>query len=177
MVVDPAGQPLQTLRYEDDAGRQDLLLPRLLRGSPIPQGGTLIRRSLLREAGGFDVNFPRAHDYELWSRLATRARFKHVNFLALSWRWHDSNLSSGSVARDLSYDAEIVKRLLKRHSLREFFPDLDWENWREAQAQAAREIAEIFRRYGDQEAAQDWLTESAVLTDKGETLTEHAAYG
>jgi glycosyltransferase involved in cell wall biosynthesis len=162
VVTDAAGRPLKTLRYEDFAGLEDRLLPRLLRGNPLPLPGTLMRRSLLEEAGGFDTAFPRAHDYELWSRLATRARFKHVNFLALAWRWHDSNMSSGSVARDLSYDAEIVKRLLKRHPLKDFFPDLDWDNWPQAQARAAQEIGEIFRRYGDEEAAQAWLGETPL---------------
>jgi glycosyltransferase involved in cell wall biosynthesis len=177
VVVNPQGDPLHTIRYEDFADRPDLLLVRLLQANPLPLPGSLVRTALLKEADGFDVAFARAHDYELWSRLATRARFKHVNFLALSWRWHDGNMSSGSVTRDLSYDAEIVKRLLKRHSLKEFFPDLDWDNWPQAQARAAQEIGEIFRRYGDEESARSWLAESEALLRKCASPVEYAVHG
>lgn len=177
VVVDAAGRPLKTLRYEDFDGCLNLLLPRLLQGNPLPQPGTLVRASLLRDAGGFDTAFPRAHDYELWSRLAPVARFKHLNFLALKWRWHDTNMSSGSVPRDLSYEAEIVKRLLKRHPLKDFFPDLDWEDWPRAQAQAARTLSDIFLHYGDEEAAREWLKESAGLSSRAQTPAECAAHG
>lgn len=176
-VVDTQGNPLQSLRYEDFADRPDLLLARLLRANPLPLPGSLVRRSLLQEVGGFDVSFPRAHDYELWTRLAPRARFRHVNFLAARWRWHHGNMSSGSVARDLSYEAEIVKRLLKRHPLKAFFPDLDWaSDWRTAQARAAREIGEILARYGDHEGARDWFQESAALQDMGLPMPEEAVH-
>jgi len=166
VVVDSRGNPWQILRYEDFAGRPDLLLARLLRANPLPLPGSLVRRALLQKVGGFDVTFPRAHDYELWTRLAPVARFRHLNFLAAKWRWHDSNMSSGSVPRDLSYDVEIVRRLLTRHPLKTFFPDLDWTDWRTAQALAVREIAAIFRRYGDEEAAQAWLADEAALMPK-----------
>ncbi|MDI6853136.1 MAG: glycosyltransferase [Deltaproteobacteria bacterium] len=177
VVVDAAGQPLRTLRYEDYADSADLLLASLLQGNPIPLGGSLTRASLLREAGGFDTDFPRAHDYELWSRLVLQARFRHINRLALAWRWHDGNMSSGSVTRDLSYDAEIVKRLLRRHPLKDFFPDLDWEDWPRAQAQAARLISEIFRCHGDEDAAREWLQEAAGLAVESQTQPEAAVHG
>lgn len=177
VVTDASGQPAKNLRYEDFAGQNLRLLSALLRANPLPLPGSLIRRTLLQEAGGFDTAFPRAHDYELWTRLAPVARFRHVNFMAVKWRWHDGNMSSGSVARDLSYDSEIVKRLLKRHPLKEFFPDLDWENWPQAQTQAVHEIAAIFQRYGDEEAAQGWLAESAALTKKCAPPLDCAVHG
>ncbi len=160
VVTNEHGKPLRTLRYDDYAGKNAALLARLVYGNPLPLPGTLMRRSLLLAAGGFDPAFPRAHDYELWTRLAPRARFRHVNFLAATWRWHDGNLSSGTVARDLSYEAEVVRRLLKRHSLKELFPDLNWEDWQTAQAQAAGVVSEILARYGDGDGARLWQEEA-----------------
>ncbi len=173
-VVDAQGRRLNIIRYEDFAGKNELLLARMIHGNPLPLPGSLVRRELLKEVGGFDVEFTRAHDYELWTRLAPVARFRHVPFLSVKWRWHDANMSSGSVNRDLSFDAKVVKRLLTRHSLKELFFDLPWNDWARAHAQAAQQLGEIFSRYGDLEAAREWLTESRELLPTATSGAEHA---
>jgi hypothetical protein len=61
--------------------------------------------------------------------------------------------------------------------LKEFFPDLDWDNWPQAQARAAQEIGEIFRRYGDEESARSWLAESEALLRKCASPVEYAVHG
>ncbi|MFW6122969.1 MAG: glycosyltransferase, partial [Thermodesulfobacteriota bacterium] len=175
-VVDAQGRRLNIIRYEDFAGKNALLLARLVPGNPLPLPGSLIRKALLEEVGGFDVEFTRAHDYELWTRLAPRARFRHVPFLAVQWRWHDSNMSSGSVDRDLSFDARVVQRLLTRHPLKDLFPDLPWEeDWPRAQAQAAQLLGEIFSRYGDPDRAREWLNECQELAPRTASREYHAA--
>ena len=175
-VVDARARRLQILRYDDFAGQNGLLLARLVHANPLPLPGSLMRRSLAQEAGGFDVEFTRAHDYEFWTRLAPVARFRHVPFLAVQWRWHDSNMSSGSVARDLSFEARVVERLLARHPLTELFPDLPWEkDWPQAQAEAARQLAEIFTRYGHEHASREWLAESRELLNPARPEERHAA--
>ena len=174
-VVDARARRLQILRYEDFADQNGLLLAHLVHANPLPLPGSLMRRSLAQEAGGFDVEFTRAHDYEFWTRLAPVARFRHVPFLAVQWRWHDSNMSSGSVARDLSFEARVVERLLARHPLTELFPDLPWEDWPRAQAEAARQLAEIFTRYGHDNGAREWLAESRELLNPARPEERHAA--
>jgi hypothetical protein len=166
---------LQILRYEDFTDQNALLLARLVHGNPLPLPGSLMRQSLLQEVGYFDEAFTRAHDYELWTRLAPVARFRHVPFLAVQWRWHDSNMSSGSVQRDLSFEARVVQGLLARHPLSELFPDLPWEDWPRAQAEAARQLGEIFSHYGDDRAAREWLTESRELAATLPPVERHAA--
>ena len=175
-VVDARGHRQDIIRYEDFAGKNALLLSRLVHGNPLPLPGSLTRKALLEEVGGFDIEFTRAHDYELWSRLALLARFQHVPFLAIKWRWHDGNMSSGSVQRDLSFDAKVVERLLTRHPLKDLFPDLPWQDWPRAQAQAAQQLGEIFARYGDPEKAREWLTECQEL-DPGAARREQYAAG
>jgi hypothetical protein len=174
-VVDARGHRLQILRYEDFADHQALLLARLVHSNPLPLPGSLMRKSLVKKAGYFDVEFTRAHDYEFWTRLAPVARCRHVPFLAVQWRWHDANMSSGSVQRDLSFEARVVQRLLTRHPLMELFPDLPWEDWPRAQAEAARQLGEIFSRYGDDKAAREWLTESQELLTSAPPVERHAA--
>jgi radical SAM superfamily enzyme YgiQ (UPF0313 family)/predicted O-methyltransferase YrrM/GT2 family glycosyltransferase len=176
-VVDARRRRLNIIRYEDFANKNALLLARLVQGNPLPLPGSLIRKTLLEEVGGFDVEFTRAHDYELWTRLALQARFRHVPFLAVQWRWHDSNMSSGSVNRDLSFDARVVQGLLTRHPLKDLFLDLPWEeDWSRAQAQAAHQLADIFSRYGDSDRAREWLAESQEL-GPGVTVREPYAAG
>ncbi len=175
-VVDMQGRRLQILRYEDYADKNSPLLARLVHSNPLPLPGSLMRRALVAKVGGFDTEFTRAHDYEFWTRLAPVARFRHVPFLAVQWRWHDNNMSSGSVERDLSFEARVVQRLLTRHPLAELFPDLPWEaEWPQAQAQAARQLGEIFSRYGDQESARQWLEESQELLSSPPPVARHAA--
>jgi len=174
-VVDARGRRQNIIRYEDFAGKNALLLSRLVHANPLPLPGSLVRKALLEEVGGFDVEFTRAHDYELWTRLAPLARFKHVPFLAIQWRWHDGNMSSGSVQRDLSFDAKVVQRLLTRHPLKDLFPDLPWEDWPRAQAQAAQQLGEIFARYGDAEKAREWLAESQELAPGTARREQYAA--
>jgi GT2 family glycosyltransferase len=165
-VVDMQGRRLQILRYEDFAEKNFQLLARLVHSNPLPLPGSLMRRALLAKVGGFDPEFTRAHDYEFWTRLAPVARFKHVPFLAVQWRWHDSNMSSGSVPRDLSFEARVAQ----------LFPDLPWEtDWPQAQTQAARQLGEIFSRYGDQESARQWQAESQELLSVPPPVTRHAA--
>ena len=174
-VVDVQGRRLHIIRYDDFAGKNARLVARLVHGNPLPLPGSLMRKDLLKRVGCFDIEFTRAHDYELWTRLAPVARFRHVPFLAVQWRWHDANMSSGSVHRDLSFEAKVVQRLLTRHPLKELFPDLPWQDWQKAQSQAARQLAEIFSRYGDHKTAGEWLAESQELDPGMIQRKKHAA--
>jgi hypothetical protein len=70
----------------------------------------------------------------------------------------------------------VVQRLLTRHPVAELFPDLPWEaDWPQAQAQAARQLGEIFSRYGDQGSAKHWLEESQELLSSPPLVARHAA--
>ena len=69
-----------------------------------------------------------------------------------------------------------VGALLTRHPLKDLFPNLPWEDWPRAQAQAAQQLGEIFARYGDQEKAREWLAENQEL-DPGTARREQYAAG
>lgn len=126
IVTDAALQPLRTLEYRDWYGRRADLVAELLAGSPVPNGGAMIRRGAFARLGGYDEGFKRAHDYEWWSRAVGALAFKRVDTTSLAWRWHDSNMSSGSVRIDPSWDARAVQRILMRYPLRELVRDAGW---------------------------------------------------
>jgi glycosyltransferase involved in cell wall biosynthesis len=56
-------------------------------------GQTLIRRSALEQAGGFDTNIWGVDDWDLWLRLARVTHFKFVPRVSLIYRRHQSNAS------------------------------------------------------------------------------------
>jgi len=74
----------------------------------------------------YDKNFTRAHDYAFWCQICDKATFKHVGETVCKWRWHKSNMSSGSVDIDYSYEVKIARRMLERYDIKELFPQFDW---------------------------------------------------
>jgi glycosyltransferase involved in cell wall biosynthesis len=151
IVTDAKLQALRALEYQDWYGRNEELVGELLGGSPLPNGGALIRRSAFARLGGYDPAFRRAHDYEWWSRAAGALSFKRVDTTSLAWRWHDANMSSGSVKIDTSWDARALERILMRYPLRALVRDAGWAErpLPAAEAAANLRVAARFASLGD----------------------------
>lgn len=64
--VDECGEPLSP-RTSFAAGDVNAVLPHF---NPIPNSCAMVRRALVLAAGGFDVRYRYAMDYDLWLRLA-----------------------------------------------------------------------------------------------------------
>jgi glycosyltransferase involved in cell wall biosynthesis/GT2 family glycosyltransferase len=128
IVTDHEFRQTDQVCYEDWYERNNELLSRLFRSNCIPNPGTMVRKSLYDELGTFDEYFRRAHDYELWTRFALKANFKHVPTKVVLWRWHDSNMSTGSVQLDTSFEAKIIKAMTENFSLRQLLPFLEWSD-------------------------------------------------
>ena len=175
-ITDSQLNDLRLLEYPDWYGQNSALLARMLQQNSVPNPGTLVRKSLYSQFGGYDERFPRAHDYEWWCRIVKTARFKHLNQLVVKWRWHDTNMSSDSVSFDTSYDAKIVKLLVERHSLKELFPDISWNTLPhdEATALAFLKISRRLIALKDLVGAKDYLQRSydtnPQFRDKDELL-------
>ena len=59
----------------------------------------------------------------------------------------------------MSYDARIVRGMLERHTLRELYPDIDWDTLpcEKAEASALLRTAQRFLKLNDFESASDYL--------------------
>lgn len=116
-------EPVRTIEFEDWRGRNRELLSALVFRCPLPHPGTAVAKVCYRRVGGYDETFRRAHDYEFWTRLALKASFAYVPRPVCRWRWHDANMSTGSVPVDTSFEARIVRRLLETHPLERLLPE------------------------------------------------------
>jgi glycosyltransferase involved in cell wall biosynthesis len=121
IIIDRVENSIRELKYPNFYNQNALLLNRFLFGCALPDGGSLIRRRLYQNFGGYNLDFRRAHDYEFWSRVVNKVTVKHIGSFVYKWRWHESNMSSGSVDFDTSYDIKIKNKILKLHSLKELY--------------------------------------------------------
>ena len=144
-TVDKDGAAIGEHLYQDFYG--DTFPDKMIIGNCLPNPGTLIRKSIYDRFGGYDVEFRRAHDYEFWARVSPNIKARHCGQTVLKWRWHDGNISSGTVEKDTSYEARITRRLIERHTLQELFPQFDWDNETTARAKAFVELGNVFTKW------------------------------
>jgi tetratricopeptide (TPR) repeat protein len=110
--------------FKDYYGKSKLLLNHLFYSNRIPNPGVIVKKSIYEIHGAYDPNFKRLHDYEFWIRIAPYITIKHCRKFVCKWRWHDSNMSSGSVNTDKKYNYLIVENFLNRYTDEEIFPYL-----------------------------------------------------
>jgi len=66
----------------------------LLKENKILAMTTLIKKSVLKNLGGFDERYPMIDDWPLWLKLAEHnVKFAYVNEITAGYRKHDSNIS------------------------------------------------------------------------------------
>ena len=172
IVTDHQFRQTSEVQYQDWYGKNRELLANLFHSNCIPNPGTLVRKSLYNKFGIYDESFRRAHDYELWTRFALKANFKHVPIKVVKWRWHDSNMSSGSVKLDTSFDAKIIKNMTENFSLQQILPYLDWVAPLAAKTKATAWIcvAKRLLELGDTTGAIECARKSHQIYPVSETL-------
>jgi glycosyltransferase involved in cell wall biosynthesis len=138
--------PVRTVEYEDWHRRNRELLATLVFRCPLPHPGAAVARGLYEREGGYDERFRRAHDYEFWTRVALKASFKYVKRPVCRWRWHDANMSAGSVSFDTDYELDVVRGLLGRHPMHRILP---------RGGEAPSRLAARLRELGDENLARE----------------------
>ncbi|HAV64935.1 MAG TPA: hypothetical protein DCY13_21510, partial [Verrucomicrobiales bacterium] len=108
--------------YRDYHGWPAALLADTLVENRIPNVCTLVRKVCYERFGGYNPAFPRAHDYEFWSRLAGAARFKSVGEDVGIYRRHEQSLSKVNKKVDTSHEARLVRAMLEQHPLAAVLP-------------------------------------------------------
>ncbi len=121
VVTDERLVPAGLARFEDWRGHEggNRLVAALIAGNQVPNPGTLLRRSTVLGAGGYDTAFERAEDHELWTRLAPAASFAHIGVVTARRRSGAEEWGSlgPAIARHPAEELTIVHRLLNRHPM------------------------------------------------------------
>jgi glycosyltransferase involved in cell wall biosynthesis len=151
------------MRFRDYYRKNEQLRRDLFYASRIPNPGTLVSKAVYDRYGLYDTGFLRLHDYEFWVRTAPYIQVKHCRRTVCQWRWHDDNMSSGSVGRDLKYDIMLVDRMLERYTLAELFPFFRRTDEQSARARCYYEIGRQYHHLGHFIKAMDYLLKSLRL--------------
>lgn len=61
--------------------------------NPVPHHATVVRRSCLEEAGGYDESLVTTHDWDLWLRLSSRWPVAFLDSYLADYRVHEANVS------------------------------------------------------------------------------------
>ena len=166
-----SGADRRLLDPRDWSNQPNHLLNGLLLGCVVPNPGTLVKKTLYRQAGDYDPRYLRAQDYEFWTRAAQFAYPKKVDAVVCRYRIHDRNVSYGGNI-DTSYESIIMRRLLQRHPLQELFPDLDWREPSAARAEAYGTLAAKLFEYSDYFNACKYLQQIPIVDLKPENVVQ-----
>lgn len=126
VVTDAEMKPVELRPVTELIDNPDLFLPAMIYKNHISNGGTLIRRNLFYEFGGYDEEFTVCQDYEWFSRIAGEVKVCHTKTVTQLWRVHNEGRAADI---DLSpYEAEVAARIIKRAGLRRSCPDAGWDS-------------------------------------------------
>jgi glycosyltransferase involved in cell wall biosynthesis len=160
--VDADLLPLRVENYRDWYRNPEGLLAAMAFWNELPNPGTLVRRRCYDALGPYAADYPRAQDYEWFTRVPGRAEVKHLGRTVCKWRHHDNGRAT--TGRDLEYDCRIVEAMLAAHPLRALCPDLDWARLPQpvCAGLAALKFAERFAALGCLSRALAWVRKALV---------------
>ncbi len=120
-----------------------------LSGSVLPDPGTATRLSIVKsESGPYDLEFLRAQDYELWSRVAHKINVKKVDDIIYFYRQHTGSASFGDFV-DTTFESKVIRAHRARHIGSVLAPQFDWNYETHATARLNLIVAESLNEYRD----------------------------
>jgi glycosyltransferase involved in cell wall biosynthesis/SAM-dependent methyltransferase/Tfp pilus assembly protein PilF len=131
LVIRHEDGPEEVYRYPEWYKNTRSLLGSLIFTNQFSNVALLIRKSVYEKIGGYNLNFPRAHDYEFFARIAQYGRLtlKLVEKPLVVYRFHDKGHLSGSMkGKDFRYDWRIIDYILEKNTLQELFPDRNFND-------------------------------------------------
>ncbi|MBU2693452.1 MAG: glycosyltransferase [Candidatus Eisenbacteria bacterium] len=159
-LVDNCGKVYHRFKYTDNPNNGALIVA-AVNWTPILQCGTMLKRKVYEEAGGYDTAFLKSEDHEFWVRVLKKYKFKHVALPLYYRRTHPDNISNRFLENDPR--AEVLRRMLKVFALEEMFPNTP-------KAGAFNRIGELFMERGAYKDSLAYLVRSLMLFPRYSTL-------
>jgi glycosyltransferase involved in cell wall biosynthesis len=89
---------------------------RFLRAAaPWPIHAALVRRSVMQEAGGFDLDLPTCMDYDLWLRIGVARRIRLVPEVLAFYRHHQSGQITSTQWRQARNSWLVKRKFVRQH--------------------------------------------------------------
>jgi len=106
-----------------------LMLPTLLLGSVIPNGGSCISTRVFKQIGIYDTSFEVATDYQFWARAAlSGVQFKHMPKSIYLYRSHKNNAALDKEdERFFKTNARVAELILTNTRPNHLFPFFEWK--------------------------------------------------
>lgn len=121
VVYDENSKSLVKGRIDDFYKNRKGLLRRLIKKTPIPNPASCLKKEVFDQFGKYNPDFPRAQDYEFWSRVLPFVEVKGVNVEGFVYRIHSGNVSANTLKMDYSYESIVKRRLIDKLSLSDFY--------------------------------------------------------
>lgn len=138
--------------YRDCSVNPETVLGELLFTMQCTEGGAMFRKDIFTRLSGYNTAFPRAHDYEFFSRFfqCPPMRLRKIARPVYEYSFHgQGHLSSDLMGKDLRYDWAVVASLLDSYDLETLFPHLD--------LRLDTERAGLLRRLGQRMVDLGWF--------------------
>jgi|GEM_PF-2204054 len=122
-------EPFMRVKYPQYLDNAEVLLSTSAFTNQIGDPFTMLRREWALEIGGYDLDFDRCQDWDMWSRRMEGFRLKHIGGDLGFWRWHDTNLSANRKdSNRLSYDRVIRTRVRTAKNGQFHVNNLEWRD-------------------------------------------------
>lgn len=94
--------------------------------SPFIHPSVMLRKSILPESP-FDSAFPHAEDYKLWADLASKTKFHNIEIKLLTYRIHETNISSKHQNIQINNSLKVIKEYLTSNKVHTWNEELHKE--------------------------------------------------
>jgi glycosyltransferase involved in cell wall biosynthesis/Flp pilus assembly protein TadD len=170
LVADEQLRVQEVWTYHDYHGWTECLISDSTIENRLPNVGTLVRKTCYQRFGLYNPEFPRAHDYEFWTRAVAGAVVKSMRTEVAIYRRHEDSLTQLRKPADTRYEANAVKALISRHALNILFPFCYAAGAPVATGNArAWSLASLLMaKYGDVPAALTYARRSVEAADLGQ---------
>ncbi len=146
--------------FKDFYNKNEDLLAGLITNNLLPNTGVIVKKSIYEKFGAYNTDFIRVHDYEFWARVALDVKFKNCNKFVVKWRWHDGNMSTPSVYKDLKYESMVLDLILEKYELKQIFYNYNWDNENRSFAKAYYNISKAYKKWGQSVKSLKYLEKS-----------------
>ena len=142
---------------------EKLLLYTMLFYDPIPNGGTMVHRSVFEQTGRYDETLSLGEDYDFWARAAAKGcRFVHNDCFVYDYRKHSGSRGlTGSAEHAFDANAKVMQKILASSPLERIFTLYDWQQApKHAAALSLATVAVMFCKYRKFDLALEALQRS-----------------